>query len=322
MIRQVTVGAASVRRLGASALRVGAVRRPLLTLGAQRRRALVLVYHRVGHPSADAAGVVPTVSPGRFREHLQVLADLATVVPLCELARPVRGGRLRVAVTFDDDYASHAGVTLAALRAAGVHATFFLCGRVLPGAGAFWWERLEAWIAGQGRGVVAAALGLPGLEPAELAARVEVDSLLRARVEAAAPAGSAPLDEAGIRALVAAGMGIGFHTRDHPLLPALPDEEVASAVHAGRAALGDLAGNGLRHFAYPHGKADARVAAAVRDAGYAAAWTGWPAPVRPGDDPFLLGRWEPGDIAGDRFAAALATRLWRVAPELAAARGS
>jgi hypothetical protein len=67
-------------------------------------------------------------------------------------------------------------------------------------------------------------------------------------------------------------------------------------------------------FAYPHGKADRRVAAAVAAAGYRAAWTGWPAPHRPGLDPFLLPRWEPGRLGSDAFAAALPIRLLHTAP--------
>jgi hypothetical protein len=44
------------------------------------------------------------------------------------------------------------------------------------------------------------------------------------------------------------------------------------------------------------------------------AWTGWPRPIRAGDDPYLLGRWEPGPLETDAFLAALAVRLNRAAP--------
>jgi hypothetical protein len=34
-----------------------------------------------------------------------------------------------------------------------------------------------------------------------------------------------------------------------------------------------------------------------------------------GDDPFLLGRWEPGPLDLDSFVAAVGVRLHRTAPE-------
>ena len=70
----------------------------------------------------------------------------------------------------------------------------------------------------------------------------------------------------------------------------------------------------MRYFAYPHGKADARSAAAVRAAGFDAAFTGRAQPLRRDDDRYRLGRWEPGALGVDDLLVNLAVRLHRVAP--------
>jgi hypothetical protein len=74
----------------------------------------------------------------------------------------------------------------------------------------------------------------------------------------------------------------------------------------------------MRLFAYPHGKADRKVAARVRAAGYTAAWTGLPNATRPGADPFLLGRWEPGALSVDELVVKVAVRLNRSRPAVMA----
>lgn len=299
MIRKVGRTVARSRVMRAVAVRVA-------------RHDLVLVYHRVGEERGP--GLVPTVSPERLRAHLGVLRASGRIVSLADLLdRPGDPGP-RFSVTFDDDYASHASAALPALGEAGVPATFFLCGRALHGLGAAWWERLEALLAAEGPERVSRMLGAPTADPEALASRLEGDGPAQRRVVEISPEGPAPLATAGIRQLVAAGMDIGFHTLDHPLLTSLDDAALDEAVVHGRGALAAEVGRPLEHFAYPHGKADRRVAAAARRAGYRAAWTGWPAPVRADSDRFLLPRWEPGCLDEKDFAAALAVRLHRTAP--------
>jgi peptidoglycan/xylan/chitin deacetylase (PgdA/CDA1 family) len=112
-------------------------------------------------------------------------------------------------------------------------------------------------------------------------------------------------------------MTVGFHTLDHEILPTLDDVRLREAVSRGRNDLERAAGCSVRHFAYPHGKADERVAAAVKAAGFVAAFTGHPGPVRRGDDRHRLGRWEPGPLGADDLIAKLALRLHRTAPHAA-----
>jgi peptidoglycan/xylan/chitin deacetylase (PgdA/CDA1 family) len=117
------------------------------------------------------------------------------------------------------------------------------------------------------------------------------------------------LGSAEISVLANAGMTIGFHTLQHPLLSRLSDSALDEALVRGRSELEVAAGRSIRLFAYPHGKADPRAAARLPAAGFVAACTGRPLPVRPGHNPYLLGRWEPGPICLDRFMASVAARL-------------
>ena len=105
------------------------------------------------------------------------------------------------------------------------------------------------------------------------------------------------LDAAGLADLQAAGVEVGAHSRSHPRLPELDDEELADEVMG---AIDDLTAIGLprpRFYAYPYGEVDDRVATAVRDAGVAAAFTVEPGRVTRTSDPHRLPRVEI--FAGD-----------------------
>jgi peptidoglycan/xylan/chitin deacetylase (PgdA/CDA1 family) len=283
---------------------------------ARRGHGLVLVYHRV---TADGvrppAEIVPSLDRWELRAQIEALAELGDIVDLPDLLGPPTDPRRpRFALTFDDDYPHHVANALPLLRDLGVPATFFLSGRALHGLGPYWWERLEALVAADGIAATAHRLGVPAGSAQALAAACEIDPGARRRLDAIAPGGlEGPLGVSGIRALATAGMTVGFHTLDHPLLPVLDDEGLAAALRIGRAELAAVVGRPLTLLAYPHGKADTRVARAARAAGYRAAWTGWPRPVGAGDDPLLLGRWEPGPLEADAFVTAVAIRLHRAA---------
>ena len=78
-----------------------------------------------------------------------------------------------------------------------------------------------------------------------------------------------------------------------------------AALQDGREALEAAAGAGVTLIAYPHGAADAGVAAEAAAAGFRLGFTTVPAPVRPTDDPLRLPRPEILAPAG-RFALRLA----------------
>jgi peptidoglycan/xylan/chitin deacetylase (PgdA/CDA1 family) len=239
------------------------------------------------------------------------------VVPASELFAAAgarrRGDRFPVAVTFDDDLASHVTVALPILRRAGVCATFFLCGASLETPFAFWWERLQrafdrgledaqALISGAGVGVRSNVIS-------ELAAVIEAMSPEeRDRISArlAHSLGPDP-EDAGIRAedvrkLMSSGMEIGFHTLRHDPLPSLDHAALARALSDGRDTLEAVAGMRLRTIAYPHGRADQRVANAARAVGFEIGFAGQRSAVGPESDALLLGRLGPSYRSVGHFA--------------------
>jgi peptidoglycan/xylan/chitin deacetylase (PgdA/CDA1 family) len=305
-----------VRRLlkpiGSRALRAPVVHRAAAFAAAIRGRRLVLVFHRLVRDGEPPGAIVPTVSEGTFRRQLETLLELSDLVPLASMLDEVPArARPRVAVTFDDDYESHVEVALPILRELNVAATFFLAGRSLHDLGPFWFETLDALARSRDLAELGRWLGIETDDPGSLVQRCERDPGLQQRIEAAGAATAKPLGSEHIRALADAGMTIGFHTVRHRLLTGMAEREIDAAVSEGRRELEDVIGEPLRFFAYPHGKADGAVAERVRRAGYAAAWTGRPRPIEPGDDPYLLGRWEAGAAEGHDLGARLSAVMNR-----------
>jgi peptidoglycan/xylan/chitin deacetylase (PgdA/CDA1 family) len=286
-----------------------------------------VVYHRIGERTGSREReLVPAHGSALFEAQLDLIEREYRVVPPSALrdaaARRRRGEPFPLAITFDDDLASHAGLAAGLLRRRGLPAAFFVSGASLTAPHEFWWERLQRVVdTGRANGeLVEAVLGDRAGDDArtplvkQLGRRIEamtggprthVEALLE---DAAGP----PPAAAGMRAddvlgLARAGFEIGFHTRRHELLPALGDEPLAAALTEGRRELEELAGGPMTAISYPHGKADARVAAAARRAGFSAGFTGRPESVRDAGDALLMGRVEPSFES----AQALATQLER-----------
>jgi peptidoglycan/xylan/chitin deacetylase (PgdA/CDA1 family) len=288
--------------LGASALRRSAL-----------RAGVALAYHRIGATTGSREReLVAPYGAELFEAELRLIAGSFRVVPPSRLyeeaGRRRRGEPFPLAITFDDDLPSHAGLASELLSRHGLPACFFVSGASLHEPREFWWEQLQRVVDGglAKRELVAAVLGdSEAPDPRTplvkvLSRRIQtMTGEPRARVEAllreaaGPPPASAGMRAADVAALAEAGFEIGFHTRRHPLLTALGDEELEAAMTDGRAELDELAGARVAAISYPHGRADGRVAAAARRAGFVAGFTGRPESVRPVGDPLLMGRVEP-----------------------------
>ena len=198
---------------------------------------------------------------------------------------------------------------LPVLRDAGVPAAFFLSGRALHGLGGYWFERLEALVLQQGVASSALMLGVTADTELELAGAYERDPRAQGVLDEVAPRVDCSLRAAGIRDLVSAEMGIGFHTLHHPVLTSLDDEALRASLMRGREELEAVAGHAFTWLAYPHGKADVRTASAVRAAGFTDAWTTMPDLAMPNDDAPLRGRWDPLPLPPDHMVFRLARLL-------------
>ena len=292
-----------------------------------RRVGVVLVYHGIAPATGDRrTEIVPPVGRATFEWHVRHLArKYAIVAPSAiptAVAQRRRGARIPVALTFDDDLASHVDEAAPILRRHHAVAAFFVCGASLDAPGRFWWEELQealdthllddvdlgaispqlgrAAAEVRERGVASLVRVIEELSPA---LRAAVARSLRERVgEAPRTAG---LRRNGIEAL-AAEHEIGFHTLRHDRLPPLDDVALDTALEEGRHALQMVVGRPLTAISYPHGRADARVGDAARRHGFVTGFTGGSQAVTAEDDNLLLPRIEPTTIGRGAFASQIA----------------
>jgi peptidoglycan/xylan/chitin deacetylase (PgdA/CDA1 family) len=315
------------RRAATVLLSTGPVNHALRTLARARGHRLVLVYHRVGDAVPRECELIPTLPADLFRAQLEALREVVDLVALDEILgsdgrvrrRPL-ARRPAVALTFDDDLPSHTTSVLPVLQELAIPAAFFLSGRALHGLGPYWFQQLEAVLRAHGEARTASLLGFKTANPrAGWVRHCEGDAAVRQSISALAEGLPAPaiLGVRDVTALGNAGMTIGFHTLDHPVLPVMEQTALTCAVNRGRDELARAAGTQVRYFAYPYGEADARTAAAVADAGFEAAFTGRPEPIRRRSHRYRLGRWEPGPLNLDDLIVKLAVRLHRAAPDAA-----
>lgn len=110
-----------------------------------------------------------------------------------------------------------------------------------------------------------------------------------------------------IQDLVDQGFRIGSHSVSHPDLTQLSDESLVREVEDSKAMIEDKLGRPAVSFAYPYGRFDERVKAAVARAGYTVACTTNSGFNRPGEDLHALRRIEVyGTDSMSRFRRKLA----------------
>jgi peptidoglycan/xylan/chitin deacetylase (PgdA/CDA1 family) len=142
---------------------VDRVRRVAKRLGRRHaRKALILLYHRVATPRSDPWAL--SVAPARFAEHLEVLREYASPIPLSRLVRDLREGSVSdrsVAVTFDDGYVDNLHVAKPLLIRHNVPATVFVPSGTIGSEQEYWWDELDR------------LLLQPGILPEELCLSVD-----------------------------------------------------------------------------------------------------------------------------------------------------
>ncbi len=241
------------------------------------RGVLVLNYHRIGDPQASSLdrGLF-SATPAQFDAQMRHLAAHAEVVPLEDVPAVLETGRGRkVALTFDDGYRDNHEHALPVLRRYGLPATFFLATGFLDRPSLSWWDE-AAWLLRHS--TVSSLPGMPGVLPEtplgsgaarERAISAVVETykrlpstraeLLLSHVREAADA--PPYDGPALwmtwdmaRDLRDAGMGVGGHTVDHPVLANVDDERLVRELDGCAGRLRDELGIRMSTFAYPVGR--------------------------------------------------------------------
>jgi len=293
-----------------------------------RARLSTLIFHRV-LPAPDA--IFPEeMDAARFDAVCGWLARDFNVLPLDEAVVRLREGRLPAracCITFDDGYADNLHVAVPILQRHGLSATFFVATGFLDG-GRMWNDTvIETLRACAPTGLDLRELGLGRHDTADAGARrCAIDAVIGAikylapderlaRTRAiAAAAGVVPPDDLmlttrELRRLRGAGMLIGAHTVDHPILATLPAAQARVEIDAGRRTLEDALGERVGLFAYPNGKPHTDYlpehVAMVRELGFdAAVSTAWGVSTA-ATDPYQLRRFTPWDRTRLRFEARL-----------------
>jgi len=245
------------------------------------RGVLVLNYHRIGSPAASELdrGLF-SASPEQFEAQMHYLSRRTEVVPLDEVPAVLGEGRgRRVAVTFDDGYRDNHQYALPVLQRHGVHATFFLATGFLDRPSLAWWDE-AAWLLR--RALVGRVPAVDGVLPElvldggddarEAAVCTLVETYKRlpavraeALLEHVRGAAEAPAYDPRTlwmtwdmaRALRDAGMGIGGHTVDHPVLANVDNARLVRELDGCAARLREELGVQMRLFAYPIGRLSA-----------------------------------------------------------------
>ncbi len=294
-----------IDRIGASAALAALARRPGL---------LVLAYHRIG----DASGQpfddeLFSASADGFREQLRYLNTHFAVLDADALMAATRHGHLQLdapsaLITFDDGYRDNCDVALPILQEQGLSAVFFVAAGYIDDPRLTWWDRVAYIVKTTERPSL--TLTYPQSQIFDIAAdgpgRV-IYRLLRlykqtpaidqqaffAQLEHSAAVGVDPvalgrdlfMTWEHVRTLARAGMEIGGHTYNHPVLSRVTaDTQRHELTHARQRIEAETAMD-VRLMAYPVGGRDAftpETQQLAAGAGYRAAFSYYGGVNRPG----------------------------------------
>lgn len=252
-----------------------------LTRGAVTLRGLAqgpvlstLIFHRVlakadplfpGEPDAE-----------RFAKLMELVASAFRVITLSEALRGLATGNLpsrAMVITFDDGYADNAELALPIMKRVGVPGTFFVATGFLDG-GRMWNDsvieclrrsaereidleflglgRMRLGSDSERRGAIEAVLA--SIKYLGLGAREQAIGQLRKVARVDGLPDNLMMTSGQVKALYDAGMEIGGHTVNHPILKSLSVTDAEREIVQGRARLEAIIGATVEVFAYPNGR--------------------------------------------------------------------
>jgi peptidoglycan/xylan/chitin deacetylase (PgdA/CDA1 family) len=307
-----------------------------LSPAGEAARLSVIILHRV-LPKPDP--LFPgEIDARRFEEICVWLKQWLNILPLDEAIARFKNGSLpdrAGAITFDDGYADNHDIALPILQKLGLTATFFVATGFLNG-GRMWNDSVTECVrltpldsipmgdllGSEFSSVPVATLDQKRAAIQRIIAHIKYSPLAQRAALAEQVALNAkvqlPQDlmmtSMQLLAMRQAGMQIGAHTTNHPILAKLDMKSARSEIEQSKADLENLLGQRIGLFAYPNGKPhedySAQNVELVSQLGFDAAVCTQRGALRAGADIFQIPRFTPWDRTSLRFAARLATTLF------------
>lgn len=306
----------------------------LLSPGGMHGRLSILIYHRV---PLEPDPLFPENGDGEtFDRQMGELAACFKIISLLDAVQALRQGTLpprAACITFDDGYADNAEVALPILQKHNIPATFFVSTSFLNG-GRMWNDTvIELIRRAPGDRLDLSRMELGQFEIGTIPQRRQaIYNILgelkylplearRSKVEAMCalipviPSSNLMMTSEQVRALHDAGMGIGGHTANHPILASMENHAARTEIADGKAMLESIINAPVRLFAYPNGKPGRDYVAehvrVVRELGFDAAVSTAHGAARTGIDLYQLPRFTPWDRGSVRFMLRMAQNMLR-----------
>lgn len=286
----------------------------------------ILMYHRV---LAEPDPLQPDVPhQALLAEQFRTLAGAFNVLPLHEAASLLQQGRLppgAACITFDDGYRDNHDLALPLLREFGLPATVFVATGFLNGGRMFNDSVVETVRRLDTGEIDLSRVGLGKRLVSDIASRRTLISDLTKAVKYLEPAerddfcetlcrqaGSRlptdlMMDDRQVRAMSDAGVDIGGHTVNHPILARVDADVAQREIDTNRDQITALTGKPPLCFAYPNGKPNLDYTSAharmVSKAGYQAAVSTAVGVASDDADPFQLPRFMPRERSAAQFVA-------------------
>lgn len=239
---------------------------PLLT-SMTRSHARIVMYH----------GVSPLdpITPQILEEHIKLFQEYYTIIPLGELLEKQKQPHKRplLALTFDDGLKNNAVYATSILEKYHVPATYFICSKLLDGQSLLWNHelriRLESLSATQRSEImqttaaiaaadIRAAIENLKSEPMQIcmqrldhARRLTTDLVLSEEQKT-----RYQLMSAQELATLPQCIELGSHTRTHPILDKIPEDQLIEEIAGSKQDLESLTGRSIESFCYPNGNHD------------------------------------------------------------------
>ncbi|NMP33053.1 polysaccharide deacetylase family protein [Thalassotalea sp. M1531] len=233
----------------------------------------ILIYHQVLEQAEPMHPSEP--DKVRFRWQMKLLRDHYNPLSLSQATRLLKEGNLpanSVCVTFDDGYLNNLEVALPILKEFDIPATVFVATRFSEG-GNMWNDRLIDLVGNQTLSTIDLSvlnlsienLGnwqarnqlvkklIPMIKHKDYQERQRiVDRLYKANHVEESPAKM--MTPAQVKELAEAGVEIGAHTVDHPILKSQTVNEQKQQIEESKQTIEEWIGQSVAGFAYPNGQ--------------------------------------------------------------------